>query len=70
MGIAIVDSASAQSGFAAGAAARGEFHCGRCGYGVSVRRQLPVCPMCRGTGWYSSPGRPLVLDVDRADLEA
>jgi hypothetical protein len=70
MGIAIVDSASAQSGFAAGAAARGEFHCSGCGYGVSVRRRLPTCPMCRGTGWYPAPGRPLVLDVGGADLEA
>jgi hypothetical protein len=70
MGMAIVDSGSTQSGLAAGAVARGEFHCGGCGYGISVRRQLPTCPMCRGTEWYPSPGRPLVLDLDRADLEA
>jgi hypothetical protein len=70
MGISIVDSASARSGFGAGAPARGEFHCGGCGYGISVRRGLPTCPMCRGTEWYPTPGRPLVLDVGRADLEA
>ena len=70
MGIAIVDSASAQSGFGAGAAARGEFHCGGCGYGISVRRQLPTCPMCRGTEWHPSPGRPVLLTVDASDLEA
>jgi hypothetical protein len=70
MGIAIVDSASARSGFAAGGAARGEFHCGGCGYGISVRRQLPTCPMCRATEWYPTPGRPLVLEFGRADLEA
>jgi hypothetical protein len=70
MGISIVDSASARSGFGAGTPARGEFHCGGCGYGISVRRGLPTCPMCRGTEWYPTPGRPLVLDVGRADLEA
>jgi hypothetical protein len=70
MGISIVDSASARSGFGAGAPARGEFHCGGCGYGISVRRGLPTCPMCRGTEWYPTPGRPLVLDDGRADLEA
>jgi hypothetical protein len=70
MGIAIVDSTSTESGFAAGAAARGEFRCGGCGYGISVRRILPTCPMCRGTEWHPSPGRPLVLDLGRADLEA
>ena len=69
MGIAIVDPASTQ-GFKAGAAARGEFHCGRCGYGISVRRVLPTCPMCRGTEWHPSPARPLLLSFDRADLEA
>jgi len=70
MGIAIVDSTSARSGFKAGAAARGEFHCGGCGYGISVRRLLPTCPMCRGTEWHPSPGRPVLLHVETADLEA
>jgi hypothetical protein len=70
MGIAIVDSTSTRSGSAAGAAARGEFHCGGCGYGISVRRLLPTCPMCRGTEWHPSPGRPLVLDLDTAGHEA
>ena len=36
---------------AAGQAAAGEFHCAACGYGISVRRVLPECPMCRGTQW-------------------
>jgi rubrerythrin len=35
----------------AGAAAKGEFHCAGCGYGVSVYRRLPRCPMCGGKEW-------------------
>jgi rubrerythrin len=35
----------------AGAAAEGEYHCSRCGYGVTVRASLPQCPMCAGTTW-------------------
>jgi rubrerythrin len=30
----------------AGAEARGEYRCTGCGYGVTVYRQLPRCPMC------------------------
>ena len=37
--------------FAAGDAADGEFRCADCGYGVTVRLLLPVCPMCRGQAW-------------------
>jgi len=35
----------------AGTPADGEYHCAACGYGVSVRSVLPVCPMCRGREW-------------------
>lgn len=35
----------------AGDRALGEFQCADCGYGVSVRRVLPQCPMCRGSQW-------------------
>lgn len=47
-------------GFAnAGAAAKGEFHCSACGYGVSVNAFLPECPMCAGTVWEpAAPARP------------
>jgi rubrerythrin len=37
--------------FAAGDPATGEFRCSDCGYGVSIQRVLPVCPMCGGTAW-------------------
>ena len=29
----------------------GEFRCSDCGYGVSLSRTLPLCPMCGGTSW-------------------
>ncbi len=37
--------------FAAGEPAVGDFRCSTCGYGVSVSRTLPRCPMCRGEAW-------------------
>jgi rubredoxin len=40
---------------ATGDAAVGDFHCAECGYGVSVQRELPLCPMCGGTAWEMSP---------------
>jgi Zn finger protein HypA/HybF involved in hydrogenase expression len=39
----------------AGQAARGDFRCADCGYGVTIRRTLPVCPMCRGERWDAWP---------------
>jgi hypothetical protein len=41
-----------------GAAAKGEFHCSECGYGVTIVRVLPVCPMCQGTSWEQSAWSP------------
>jgi rubrerythrin len=38
-------------GVASGEAAAGVFRCVECGYGVTVRRALPLCPMCGGTAW-------------------
>ena len=38
---------------------KGEFHCAECGYGVTVYRELPRCPMCGGTTWERSPWSPL-----------
>ena len=35
----------------AGAKARGEYRCTGCGYGVTVYRQLPRCPMCGTESW-------------------
>ena len=38
---------------------KGEFHCAECGYGVTVYRALPVCPMCGGGEWEQSAWSPL-----------
>ena len=43
----------------AGAHVKGEFHCAECGYGVTVYRTLPVCPMCGGAEWEQSAWSPL-----------
>ena len=42
----------------AGSRAKGEFRCAGCGYGVTVYKVLPECPMCRGTSWQRVPWRP------------
>ena len=42
----------------AGALAKGEFHCAECGYGVTVYRTLPVCPMCSGSSWERAAWSP------------
>jgi len=44
---------------AAGVHTKGEFHCAECGYGVTVYRALPVCPMCGGSEWEQSAWSPL-----------
>ena len=44
---------------ATGEQAAGEYHCSECGYGVSVQNVLPRCPMCGGTSWEQSSGRPV-----------
>ena len=43
----------------AGAAAKGEYYCSSCGYGVSVNASLPQCPMCAGTVWEPASWAPL-----------
>jgi hypothetical protein len=64
MGMAIIGT-STGAGFVAGATARGEFHCTECGYGISVHRALPTCPMCQGTEWVPWVGwrHAEVLDI-------
>jgi hypothetical protein len=29
--------------------------CSNCGYGITIRREPPACPMCQATAW--EPGR-------------
>ena len=44
--------------WATGQAVKGEFHCAECGYGVTIVRKLPLCPMCGGESWEQSPWSP------------
>ncbi|HEX6763074.1 MAG TPA: hypothetical protein VF094_09755 [Gaiellaceae bacterium] len=34
-----------------------ELWCGCCGYRVVVRREPPMCPMCRESNWRDRPSR-------------
>ncbi len=43
----------------AGEPAKGEYHCSGCGYGVTVHRDLPACPMCAGRTWEQTAWSPL-----------
>ena len=43
----------------AGEAVQGEYRCSECGYGVSVARELPMCPMCSGTLWEEAAWSPV-----------
>jgi rubrerythrin len=43
----------------AGESVKGEFHCAECGYGVTVYRALPQCPMCGGTSWEQTSWSPM-----------
>ena len=45
-------------GWTAGSRAKGELRCADCGYGITVHRELPTCPMCRGIEWQRVPWRP------------
>jgi rubrerythrin len=42
----------------AGKTVKGEFHCSECGYGVTIVRALPVCPMCGGSFWEQTSWSP------------
>lgn len=44
-------SQSTRPRMATGAFAHGDFRCANCGYGVSMYRSLPHCPMCGGKVW-------------------
>jgi rubrerythrin len=44
--------------FAAGQSVKGEYHCSDCGYGVTIVRTLPLCPMCGGRSWEQSAWSP------------
>ncbi len=37
---------------------KGEFHCAECGYGVTIHKELPRCPMCGGESWEQTAWSP------------
>jgi rubrerythrin len=47
-----------------GEPAKGEYHCSECGYGVTVYRELPTCPMCGGKAWEQTTWSPLTRALD------
>jgi rubrerythrin len=32
-----------------------QYRCRRCGYGISLSRALPLCPMCQRRNWQPIP---------------
>ena len=46
--------------WATGQRVKGEFHCSDCGYGVTIVRELPLCPMCGGSSWEQTPWSPFL----------
>jgi hypothetical protein len=44
---------------AAGTPGVGAYHCSECGYGITLRAPLPVCPMCSGENWERAAWSPL-----------
>ena len=49
--------------WATGERVKGEFHCSGCGYGVTVHRELPACPMCASTSWEQAAWRPFTRTI-------
>ena len=47
----------------AGESVKGEFHCAECGYGVTIVRALPVCPMCGGVSWEQTTWHPFTHSI-------
>ena len=64
------DGLAAGAAWVAGARAKGEFRCEECGYGVTVYRSLPVCPMCHGTEWVPWVGWRHAEVLDTGDVRA
>ncbi len=42
----------------AGTSVVGAYRCSGCGYGVTLRAPLPVCPLCAGTTWEQGTWSP------------
>ena len=46
------------SALVAGVRAKGEYCCSACGYGVTIYRELPRCPMCGAGAWEQQAWSP------------
>jgi hypothetical protein len=44
--------------FASGTPGAGQYRCADCGYGITIRAELPDCPMCAGRSWEAVPWSP------------
>jgi hypothetical protein len=51
---------------AAGDHVKGEFRCAECGYGITVCRDLPQCPMCSCTTWEAVSWAPFGRALESA----
>jgi lipopolysaccharide biosynthesis regulator YciM len=47
-----------ESRLSAGIKTKGEYRCAGCGYGVTIYRELPQCPMCGSDSWEEQPWSP------------
>ena len=43
-----------------------QYRCRACGYGISVKGELPLCPMCQRRNWQPSPGHTRVAKAAQA----
>ena len=48
---------------AAGMRAKGEYRCAGCGYGVTIFRELPRCPMCGSDSWEQLAWSPFAREL-------
>jgi rubrerythrin len=47
-----------------GVQVKGEFHCAECGYGVTIVRELPACPMCGNESWEQTAWSPFARALE------
>jgi rubrerythrin len=57
---AAVDGVTSRRLVLSGTSVKGQFHCSECGYGVTVHRELPRCPMCAGEEWRQAAWTPFM----------
>jgi hypothetical protein len=53
---------------AAGDHVKGEFRCSECGYGITVCRELPRCPMCGCQVWEAASWRPFARALESSSI--